>query len=101
LSDASRVIVATHGDRLVGYDLCSSKLRGDTGALEFVGVSEGMRSRGIGGALIARGLEALRDAGMSAVETWTDYDSPLLRWCCSMFRFRIHRRWLAYEMPLR
>ncbi len=101
LVEPQMIAVAVDGSRVVGYALCSSRLRRNAGALEFVCVGGNMRSRGIGGALIARGLDALRAAGLSCAEIWTDCDSPLLRWCCSTFRFRIHRKWLAYEMPLR
>jgi ribosomal protein S18 acetylase RimI-like enzyme len=93
--------IAADRHRIVGYSICSSRLRKNLGAVEFVGVMPSLRSRGIGGVLMAKALETLENKGLAAADMWTDREAGMLRWCCSSLGFRVYGMWLVYELPLK
>lgn len=77
-ADPSLWFVAWQGSRIAGQVLC--RVHEHCGEVHEVSIGYGHRRRGLGRALLTRGLDTLRQRGISTIRLGTRYENPTEAW---------------------
>ncbi|MGQ9889250.1 MAG: GNAT family N-acetyltransferase [Aggregatilineales bacterium] len=92
--------VAWHGDEVAGVALCEITARG-VGEITDLSVRARWRGRGLGRALLAAAVRALKARGLAHIRVFTDADDPFgVRALYERAGFRVAAEYLRYRKPL-